>query len=524
MASLAEIEAALVKADSLGNIEDARALANHIRILRKSMEPPPQAPNPTEDMGAGQLALAGAGKFFADRAKGVGGMFKDNKAEVDESRKYDAPLMRSLPGLLGNIGAGAATVAPIAAIPGANTYTGAALTGAAMGATDPVGTGDSRLMNTGMGALGGVAGQFGANMIGRIARPVQSELSPELSDLAKKAAAAGIPLDAAQLTGSKPLQTINSVMEVLPFTADKQAAIKDAQRQAYNRAILKNIGENADRATPEVLNNARTRMGSEFERLAARNTVGLSNDFLNSLAKIDSSVNAFTSPAVKSTVDKGLELAAKGTLSGADYQSIRSTLTKQASDAFASGNSELGQALKTIRGSLDDAASASISAADKDAWNLVRKQWGNLKAIEKAAAPVSADAVAGNVSPAKLAAAIMQGNKQGMIYGTGDQAMPDLARIGQAFIKDQVPNSGTAQRSFYQNLLTKPLDAAGQVISGAGGLVAKPVQAAINSSAGKAYLAQQPLTAQQKMLADMLRQGAVGGGATAGTALPLYQQ
>jgi len=521
MASLAEIEAALAKADSLGNIDDARALAAHIRTMRQAMMPPPQAPNPTDDMSGGQLALAGAGKFFADRGKGITGMLRDNRAEVDESRKYDAPLTRTLPGLLGNIGAGVATAAPIAAIPGANSYLGAGLTGAAFGATDPVGTGDSRLKNMGFGAAGGVAGQAGANMLGRMIRPVQAELSPELSALAKKAAAEGIDLNAAQLTGSKPLKTIDSVMDVLPFTADKQAAIKDAQRQAYNRAILKNIGESADRATPDVLNNARTRMGSEFERLAANNTVGLGNDFLTSLSKIDSTINPFSNPAIKSTVDKGLDLAAKGTLSGSEYQAIRSTLTKQSSDAFKSGNSELGQALKTVRNSLDDAAGASISAADKDAWNLVRKQWGNLKSIETAAAPVSADAVAGNISPAKLAQAIMQNNKQGMIYGTGDQAMPDLARIGQAFIKEQIPNSGTAQRTFYQNLLTKPLDAASQLISGAGGLVAKPVQSAINSPAGKAYLAQQPLTAQQKMIAELLRQGTVGGSATA---LPAYQQ
>jgi hypothetical protein len=115
----------------------------------------------------------------------------------------------------------------------------------------------------------------------------------------------------------------------------------------------------------------------------------------------------------------------------------------------------------------------------------------------------------------------MQNNKQGMIYGTGDQALPDLARIGQAFVKEQIPNSGTAERTFWQNMLTKPTEALGNVVAGTSGMIAKPVQAAINSPAGKAYLAQKPLTAQQQMVIDMLRQGAVGAGAVG---LPLQQQ
>lgn len=528
MALYNELEQALIAADKAGNSDDVRVimgeldkLKNQTKALGYQYQEPEQAPNPTEGMSNFDLTRAGFGKFFADRGKGIAGMFTDNKAAVDESKKNDAMLMRTLPGLMGNIGGGVALAAPTAMIPGANTYTGAALIGAGLGATDPVGTGDSRLKNMGYGAMGGVLGQAVANGVGRIARPVQSQLSPELSDLAQKATQAGIDLNAAQLTGSKPLKTIDSVMDILPFTADKQALMKDAQRRAYNQAILKQIGESSDRATPEVLNQARNRLGSEFERLASGNQVKLGPDFMDALTKIDSSVNPFSNPAIAKSVDKGLELASKGTLAGEEYQAIRSTLTKQASDAFKTGNSEVGQALKTIRNSLDDAASASISAADKQSWDLVRKQWGNLKAIEKAAAPVSADAVAGNISPAKLSQAIMQSNKQGMIYGTGDQALPDLARIGQAFIKEQVPNSGTAQRTFYQNLLTNPLQAANQAISGASGVVAKPVQSAMNSTLGKAYLAQKPLTAQQQMIIDVLRQGAVGAGATA---LPLQQQ
>lgn len=430
-------------------------------------------------------ARAAAGKFFADMWRGgkqlVG---KGDQQEIDDAKRLDKPLMSTKAGMAGYVGAGLPVAALTTAIPGANTYTGSALVGAGMNALAPVATGESRLENAGIGALGGIAGQGIANGIGRAIRPVQAELPPTLSGLAKTAEAQGIPLNIAQKTGSKPLQIINSVLDNLPFTADRQAADKLAQRSAFNRAVLRQAGESSDVATPEVLGAAKSRIGGAFEDLSKRNTVALGDDFVNALAKIESGSNVFTKPAVRDTVDKALELAAQGNISGQTYQKVRSTLGKQAKDAFNSGNSEVGQALKTVQKALDDAATASVAPADKAAWSEARKQYAALKAIEKAAAPTSADAVAGNISPAKLASAI--GDKNAMIYGVGDQTLPDLARIGQAFIKDQIPNSGTAQRQFYQQLMTNPFAAIPGVMGGA----SVPLQAFMRSKAGQSYLSQ----------------------------------
>jgi hypothetical protein len=219
---------------------------------------------------------------------------------------------------------------------------------------------------------------------------------------------------------------------------------------------------------------------------------------------------------VREAIDKGLELATQKTISGKDYQKIRSTLGKQGNDAFASGNSELGQALKSLKAGLDDAATGSVSAADKDAWNLARKQWQALKVVEKAAAPTSADAVAGNVSPAKLAQALMSVDKKGFTYGTSNQKLGDIARIGQAFVKEQIPNSGTAQRSFYQKLMNNPITA---VMEGGVGGLSVPMQRIMQSKAGQAYLGQGPVSARTLALARKLREGA---GIVGGAALPGY--
>jgi hypothetical protein len=353
-----------------------------------------------------------------------------------------------------------------------------------MGAVQPVASGESRAANTALGAGLGVAGQGAANAIGRLVRPVQSQLTPEISGLAAKAQAQGIPLSAAQRTGSRPLAIAESVLENLPFTADKQLAVKEAQKTAFNRAALRTIGADADKATPEVLNAAKQKIGQTFEQLSARNAVGLDDEFVTALAKIDSSRTAFSSPKISDTIDKALELASKGNITGSEYQKVRSSLGKAASSAFSS-DAELGQALKGIRNALDDAATRSISEADRKVWTEARKQWQALKVLEKAAAPTSADAVAGNVSPAKLANALNTIDK-GFKYGTGQQELGDIARIGKAFVAEQIPNSGTAQRGFYQSVLDNPL----RLLTGAAGVGSVPMQSLLNSPAGQRYFTQ----------------------------------
>lgn len=441
--------------------------------------------DPTADMSGGQKFMAGAGKAFTDIGRGVGQMAGVvPQSSIDDSKSLDAPLMKTGAGLAGNIAGNVAAFAPTAFIPGVNTLTGAAALGGTMGAVQPVATGDSRSANTALGAGLGVAGQGAANAIGRAIRPVQSQLTPELSGLAAKAQAQGIPLTAAQRTGSRPLAITESVLENLPFTADKQLAIKEGQKAAFNKAALRTIGAESDKATPEVLNAAKTRIGQSFQDLSARNAVGLDDEFINALAKVDSSVTPFSSGKIADNIEKGMELAAKGKISGSEYQKVRSSLGKAASSAFST-DAELGQALKSIRNALDDAATRSISESDKAAWSTARKQWQALKVLEKAAAPTSADAVAGNVSPAKLASALNSADK-GFKYGTGQQELGDVARIGQAFVKEQVPNSGTAQRQFYQGVIENPL----RLLSGAAGMGSIPIQALLNSPQGQRYLTQ----------------------------------
>lgn len=471
--------------------------------------------DPTEGMSGTDKFLAGVGKSMTDTGRGIGQLAGIvPQANIDQAKAQDAPLMNTGAGMAGNVAANVAMTAPFAAA----TVPKAIGLGAALGASQPVASDDSRLENAAIGAAGGGVGQTVANSFGRAIRPVQSALNGPLQGLADKAADFGINLTAAQKTGSKPLKVMEAVMENLPFTADKQAAIKEGQRRAFTKAALDTVGENAEQATPDVMLSARNRIGGEFNRLTGNNSVKLGDELLNSIGAVEQSITPF-SKGIRSTVDDALELAAKGEISGREYQNVRTSLGNAAKGAWQS-NPELGQALKTIQAALDASADKSISAADRKAWNTARAQWSNLKVLEKAAAPTSADAVAGNVSAAKLAQALKSSDPKGFTYGTRGGDLPDLARIGQAFVKDQVPDSGTAQRLLYQKILESPLQA---LSAGAGGM-SIPIQKLMNSERGQKYLAQGLLpgaTEKQKLLAEMLRKSA----GSAGAALPLgYSQ
>jgi|LAHT01.1.fsa_nt_gb hypothetical protein len=471
--------------------------------------------DPTEGMSAAEKVLAGIGQGMYSVGRGIGqrlGLV--SQEEIDEAAKIDKALLNSGAGATGSVIGKTVSMLPAAAIPGGQTWAGSALIGAGMGALEPTQTGESVAQNMVMGAGGGLAGKALASGISRAIRPVQSKLSPEMQRLADLAENEyGIKLNAAQKTGSKPLKWIDSALDDLPFTSDRNLALKEAQRQQFNRAVLKTIGKDADVATQDVLGSARARIGRQFKDVSSRNSVKFDDQFLDDLINVESQVNEFSSPSIKRALNKAIETASKGNVPGSEYQKIRSTLTKASKDAYKS-NSDLGGALKEIRNAFDNAARRSISPEDAATWDIARRQWANMRAIEPAFTPTSADAVAGNISPAKLASAMTRANKEGFIYGVPgllDRDLDNLARIGQGFVKESLPNSGTAQRTLYQKLLESPFVA---LQSGIGG-ISLPVQALINSPAGQAYFSRGLLGGAQinPTVSGLLRQSAINAGA-----------
>jgi hypothetical protein len=179
----------------------------------------PTTYDPTSAMSGGQRFVAGYGKVGSDLARGAKQILTDTvnyvnedpgravsnpmmgpalgmmglagKAlgvneqtaqaltqEADEAKRLDKPLLDTRAGTFGNIGGNVAAAIPTAFIPGANTYTGAGLTGAFYGAMQPTGENDSRVTNTALGGMTGVASQALGRALGAGYQGVKSYLAP----------------------------------------------------------------------------------------------------------------------------------------------------------------------------------------------------------------------------------------------------------------------------------------------------------------------------------------------------------
>jgi len=152
------------------------------------------------------------------------------------------------------------------------------------------------------------------------------------------------------------------------------------------------------------------------------------------------------------------------------------------------------------RNALDDAFARQVSPDDAEALSTARRQWGNLKTVERAVTGGGEAAAFGRVSPAQLRQAVASGNNRGA-YARGEGDFADLARAGQA-VMTPLPNSGTAQRSL--PLAMVGLGSSNLALGNIPGAVASMAAPSamshmVLSRPGQAYLSNQLMSALEKL-------------------------
>jgi hypothetical protein len=454
--------------------------------------------NPTEGMSNTDLLLAGTGAGLTSMARGAGQRIRDvlpqewaDKAglpttkDVEEARRLEKPLMDTA---LGKVGSFIGEAAPGMLIPGGGLFK-TALAGATLGGLQQTGEGESVLKNAAIGAGGGAAGHLALSGAGRLLKPVRSKLSDVEAGLAQKAQQAGIDLDAAQLSGSKPLRWINSALDDLPLSSGAQQAKKEAQRGQFNKAVAKTFGSDAGLLDEAAMADAKARIGGGIGDIAARNKFNLDNDTFNKIVQNQFDAQRFETADVKGIVNNYIDdflnkVEPNGTVSGEAYRKLDSALGAR---MRGTTNGDLRHAIGNLRDTLREGMDKSISRADASEWSKLRGQYRNMKLVE----PLAAKSVDGHISPNALLNAANRGNKNAA-YSTND--LKDLGKIGKAFLSEP-PQSGTGPRNYYQEALTNPLS-----IGGAGFLAGGPLgaltgllgpitaQKLISSKAGKKYL------------------------------------
>lgn len=313
---------------------------------------------------------------------------------------------------------------------------------AAIGALTAYGNDQDVGTGAAVGAALGAGGQVLANAGSRLVSPLVS--APTRAKAAKVLAQEGVPVTAGQKTGSRALMYAES--ELGGGAAGK---IMDKQADQFTAAALRRVGENATRATPEVVDRAFTRIGRNFDELSARNALLPDQRIAADLTNIAVDYASLVAPSarlgkIEKTVNDVLGLLQSGQMDGRVYKTLRSDLNRFASSTT---QPEAKSAARDLIQALDAGMERSIvrsNPADAGAWSQARRDYRNMLVIEDAVTRAGPKAASGVITPANLrsATARKQGKRN---YGRGSGDFAQLARAGEEVLP-ALPDSGTASR------------------------------------------------------------------------------
>lgn len=333
-------------------------------------------------------------------------------------------------------------------------------------------------------------------------------ISPERLQAAQTLRAEGITPTAGQITGGRNLRAMESELG-----GNRTAQIMDDQATAFTDAAMRRAG-GAGRATPDNMTAIRDRLSQGFDDISARNSVRLDQGIVADVNRARSEYMRVL-PTEQRQIFQNLSddiatrfRAGGGSMPGADYQTIRSRLSRMAQNN-RNRDPEFAEAIRGLRNALDDGMARSVAPDDAAEWARLRREYGNMKVLEKAATGAGENAALGTISPAKLRQSAVAG-RQGQ-YARGEGDFDQLARAGEALLRP-LPDSGTATRLNARTLggiMGAGGAGTGALVNGPGGAVAgallgmaAPTVAghALMSRPVQAYLANQLL--QPTRLAD----------------------
>lgn len=257
-------------------------------------------------------------------------------------------------------------------------------------------------------------------------------------------------LTAGQRTGNKSLQYLESAASHAPGAGGGAARIEHEGQRQFTEAATRRARAAGD-ASPEVLSANQRRLRQAYDDISARNNIVPDNrmitDIVDSVQRYRFVPGSQQHAMVQGYIDDIIPHINNGTMSGQQYQALRSFLT---ADAKSASDGYLGNALKGIRGALDRAMERSVSPEDAVAWRNLNREYSAQKVLEKAASRAGEATAEGQITPANLRNTVAAEDRSGYARGRGQ--FNELARAGVQ-VMTPLPNSGTAQRSHAYNLM-----------------------------------------------------------------------
>lgn len=419
--------------------EQAQALMGQYMQRTERMKPA----DPTEGNSFLDNALAATGKGMVSVARALGASpeflrrqgLPGTKQEADAQ---DAPLMKTAGGKVGNVVGQAALAAPAMLIPGANTYTGAALIGAGTGAAFTEGDIADRAKAAAGGAVGGLAGKGLGDLLGwgvpKLAeRMANSRATAQVANAQRDAAAiaakeAGYVIPPADVNPS----VINEALGGLSGKIKTAQAASVKNQNVTNSLAKKALGIPDDvPLNVNTLADIRQQAGQAYEAVKGIGTVKADAAYTKALdglkAQYEGAAKDFPGLAkgeITSLVDS-LKQPQFDASSAVDAVRV---LRETADKAFRSGDTGLGKTAKAAAGEMENllernlqasGAPSDLISAFRDARQTIAKTYTVQNALNNET---------GDVSSQVLASLLKKGKPL-----SGD--LETAARVGAAFPK-----------------------------------------------------------------------------------------
>lgn len=433
---------------------------------------------PTNGMSDADLFAAAAGKAVADTGLGIKQAFGGaTRADVDERKRMDAPLMSTWAGRLGNVTGSIGVMAPSMFLPGSQTIAGAGVIGGVTGGLQPVGTDEERYKNALWGAGGGMAATAGANALSRVISPKPPKGVNALVD-------DGVTLTVGQRLGG-PWKRIEDAMTSIPVTGD---VIRNAQRRSFesfndsvaNRA-LKALDPSGGTTVPTGMSGrdavafVERKIGDAYDNaLSGIKNVQGDSQFGAEVANLQAMVHSSPMPAeVQKQFDAILKSQIAGKFQGQNamtaetFKDVESELGRMATKYRADPSADkqdLGNALLELQSSLRGLLERSAGPQYSEQVKAANAAWAQFKRMQRASTSLGAEDGVFNPEQYLNAVKAMDRSKDKGAFARGDALNQGIAEDAKRVMGRKVPDSGTPFRS----AITNPLQGAvGAIPAGA---------------------------------------------------------
>lgn len=357
--------------------------------------------NPTYGNSGLDNFLVGAGKAFSDLGNGVEqgvanlansriGRFwtgdhsqwtKDVQANIDEHKKLDGSITGTTGGTIGNVVGNVAVAAPAMFVPGGQTLAGSAITGAALGALQPTATGESTLVNAGMGAAGGAAGYGLAKLVGSGLNAARSVVQP-FSDAGKDSIVGNRVIQALGSDGDVQA-TLDALSKAKPLVPGADPTAAQAGGNAGLAALQRTLNATVPDSTTMFANRMAEQNAARVAALQDLAGTDGARDFFT--AARDGTAKQLYGDAFASGIDPGaLTPQLQNQMSALmSRPSIKTAMTQAKSLAEEEGlkltDMTSVQGLHYVKQALDDQIGASVKAGTD---TLTNKLMGTKSALE----------------------------------------------------------------------------------------------------------------------------------------------